>query len=76
MQDGWSNVHNTPVIANVLSTGKSSYFLSEIDSGSNIKSTDYCLKLANAAIEEAATKFDCKVREENGPDKKKFSRIT
>lgn len=37
-QDGWSDIHNTPVIANVLSTGESCYFLSAINSGSNIKS--------------------------------------
>lgn len=62
MQDGWSDVHNIPIIANVLSTGESSYFLSAIDSGSNIKSADYCLQMAKAAIEEAATKFNCKVQ--------------
>jgi len=62
MQDGWSDVHNTPIIANVLSTGESSYFLSTIDSGCNVKSADYCLKVAKEAIEEAATKFNCKVR--------------
>jgi len=72
MQDGWSDVHNTPIIANVLSTGESSYFLSTIDSGCNVKSADYCLKVAKEAIEEAATKFNCKVRSFVSDNEKKM----
>lgn len=72
MQDGWSDVHNTPIIANILSIGESSYFLSAIDSGCNVKSADYCLKLAKAAIEEAATKFNCKVRSFVSDNEKKM----
>jgi len=72
MQDGWSDVHNTPIIANVLSTSESSYFLSTIDSGCNVKSADYCLKVAKKAIEEAATKFNCKVRSFVSDNEKKM----
>jgi len=72
MQDGWSDVHNTPIIANVLSTGESSYFLSTIDSGCNVKSADYCLKVVKEAIEEAATKFNCKVRSFVSDNEKKM----
>jgi len=72
MQDGWSDVHNTPIIANVLSTGESSYFLLTIDSGCNVKSADYCLKVAKEAIEEAATKFNCKVRSFVSDNEKKM----
>lgn len=62
MQDSWSDIYNTQIIANILSTGESSYFLPAIDSGCNIKSADYCLEEAKAAIEEATTKFNCKIR--------------
>ncbi|KYQ49757.1 hypothetical protein ALC60_11159 [Trachymyrmex zeteki] len=71
-QDGWSDIHNTPVIANVLSTGESCYFLSAINSGSNIKSADYCLNIAKAAIDEAATKFQCKVQSFVSDNEKKM----
>lgn len=43
-------------------TGESSYFSSAIDSGCNVKSADYCLKMAKVAIDEAVTKFNCKVQ--------------
>lgn len=71
MQDGWSDVHNTTIIANILSTGES-YFLLAIDSGSNIKSADYCLKVAKTATEEAVTKFNCKVKSFVSDNEKKI----
>lgn len=72
MQDGWSDVHNTTIIANILSTGESSYFLLAIDSGSNVKFADYCLKVAKTAIEEAVTKFNCKVKSFVSDNEKKI----
>lgn len=65
-------IYITPIIANVLSTGESSYFLSAIDSGSNKKSADYCLQLAKEAIEKAATKFNCKVQSFVSDNEKKM----
>ncbi|CAL1672875.1 unnamed protein product [Lasius platythorax] len=72
MQDGWSDIHNTPIIANVLSTGELYYFLSVIDFGSNKKSADYCLQLAKEAIKKAATKFNCKVQSFVSDNEKKM----
>ena len=37
MQDGWSNIHNCPVIVNCASTGKKSFFLSAVDTGASKK---------------------------------------
>jgi len=43
-----------------------------INSGSNIKSADYCLNIAKATIEEAATKFQCKVQSFVSDNEKKM----
>ncbi|KAJ8893847.1 hypothetical protein PR048_006448 [Dryococelus australis] len=64
MQDRWSrpNLHNDPVIANVLSIGNKSYFISAIDAGTNAKASQYCLEQAKEAISEAHEKFIFKVK--------------
>lgn len=62
IQDGWSSIHNDPVIANCISTGHESYFLSSVDTTTNKKTADYCLQLAVKAKEEAESLFNCKVR--------------
>lgn len=35
IQDGWSDIHNTPVIASSLHCNGKSYFLSAVDTGNN-----------------------------------------
>ena len=35
VQDGWSDIHNTHVIAHSVHTGQKSYFVKSIDTGSN-----------------------------------------
>lgn len=62
IQDGWSSIHNDPVISNCISDGKSTYFLNAVDTESNHKTSDYCLKLAVEAIKDAKEKFGCYVR--------------
>src|SRR5215813_14277847 len=46
MQDGWSNIHNEPVIANSIHCNGKSVFISAIDCGSNKKTSEYCTNLA------------------------------
>lgn len=61
IQDGWSNIHNQPVLANCLFDGKHVYFLSAFNTGSNEKTATYCKEVAKMAIKEASEKFGCKV---------------
>ena len=34
VQDGWSDIHNNPVIATSIHTGSKTYFLNAVDTGS------------------------------------------
>jgi len=62
IQDGWSTIHNDPVIANCISDGKNVYFLSAIDTEVNQKTTDYCIKLAEEAITKCESMYGCSVK--------------
>lgn len=62
VQDGWSDVHNQPVIASCVHTGNKSFFITADDTGSNKKTASYCASLAEQAMSLAETKFKCKVR--------------
>lgn len=61
MQDGWSNVHNNPVIANCVSDGVKSFFINSIETSTNHKDAAYCLDLAIEAIRHCETKYSCKI---------------
>ena len=61
VQDGWSDIHNSPIIAHCVHTGERSYFLNSVDTGSNKKTATYCTSLAIEATKEATDKFGCKV---------------
>ena len=61
VQDGWSDIHNTPIIANSLHTEGSAYFLSAVDTGTNKKTASYCMSTTQNAIKEANETYDCKV---------------
>lgn len=61
IQDGWSNIHNQPVIANCLSDGKNIYFLSAVDTGAKQKTAEFCKQIAQKAITKAREKYGCNV---------------
>lgn len=61
MQDGWSDIHNTPVIASSLHCGEKSFFLSANDTGAHKKTASFCASLAQDAIKEAKDTYDYKV---------------
>ena len=61
IQDGWSDSHNTPVIASCVHTGDNAYFVSSVDSGSNKKTTTYCGSVPKNFMQEAEEKFGCNV---------------
>ena len=60
IQDGWSDIHNNPVIATSIHTGSKSYFLNAVDTGANKKTASFCAELFQSAISEAEAKFDCR----------------
>ena len=45
IQDGWSDIHNNPVVATSIHTGSKSYFLNAVDTGANKKIASYCATL-------------------------------
>lgn len=61
IQDGWSDIHNNPVIANVVHTGSSTHYVSSIETGSNTKSADYCTTVAVDAMEAIEKEYECSV---------------
>ena len=61
VQDGWSNVHNEPVVASCLHVDNKVYFLDSHDTGAMTKSADNCKNLATDSINTAKDKFDCTV---------------
>lgn len=62
VQDGWSDIHNQPVIASCVHTGSKSYFVEAVDTGANKKTATYCASLAEQAMADTSTKFNCTVR--------------
>ena len=55
VQDGWSNIHNNPVIATSIHTGTKTYFLNAVNTGSNKQNASFCASLFQKAITEAET---------------------
>ena len=51
IQDRWSDIHNSPIIAPSLHTGEKSYFVSSVDTGTDKKTPTYCASLAIEASE-------------------------
>ena len=64
MQDGWSDIHNTPVIACNVRTGNKSFFISAIDTGTNKKTADYYPTLARDTMKIAAVSFGFNIHQE------------
>lgn len=52
IQDGWSSIHNDPIIATSIHTGAEPYLMSAVDCEAEKKTSDYCLKLALEDIEK------------------------
>ena len=58
-QDGWSNIHNDPVLATFVTTDSGTYFLDATDTGSMPKTADNCNELCQASIAKAQTDYGC-----------------
>ena len=61
MQDGRSDIHNTPVIATSLHTDGAAFFLTAVETGRNKKTAAYCTSVAQDAITLAEEDYGCKV---------------
>ena len=61
MEDGWSNIHNEPVIASCLHTNGKSYFLNAEECGGNKKTAEYCKDVTERSIKIAEEKYKAKV---------------
>lgn len=57
-QDGWSSVHNDPIIAHCFNDGKKNFLLNIIDTGSAKKTGPFCFQLLDDAIQEIKRDFD------------------
>lgn len=61
IQDGWSNIHNNPIIASCLHNGKKSFFIRSVDSGSDKKTAEYCAGIAEKEIDYCEEIYKCHV---------------
>lgn len=59
--DGWSNVHNEPIVCISLTTSDNIYLIDSIDTESR-HTSDYLLELAESATKKCEEKFGCTVR--------------
>ena len=62
IQDGWSNVHNQPIIATCLHTGTKAFFIRSVDTGSEKKTAEYCSTIAEKEVDFCEETYKCKVR--------------
>ena len=60
IQDGWSDIHNNPVIDTAIHRGSKTYFLNAVDTSAHKKTASYCASLFEKAISEAELKFKCR----------------
>ena len=60
-QDGWSNVHQEPIIATCVHIPGHTFFHDAVDVGEATKDAQYCAELAKASIESAEEKYGCRV---------------
>jgi transcription termination factor NusB len=60
--DGWSNIHNEPVICATITTENGSTFLFEtIDTSGNAHTSEYLTDLATTLINKCKTAYNCTV---------------
>ena len=62
VEDGWSNIHNDPVIASCLNVDGRAYFLDAHDTGTMPKTAENCKNLCQATIQCAKEKYECDVK--------------
>ncbi|KAK2164706.1 hypothetical protein LSH36_60g06037 [Paralvinella palmiformis] len=61
VQDGWSNIHNEPIIASSLQVEGKSYLLDSHPTGSMAKTGENCKTLCEESIQKAKDTYNCSV---------------
>ena len=61
-QDGWSTLHNDPVISTSVTCEGSGYFIDAQYSGANAKTAEYCQEMLLKSKTFAEQTYGCKVR--------------
>ena len=60
--DGWSNVHNEPIICATATTDSGQvYLVDTVDTSSESHTADYLEKVASASMKKAQENFGCQV---------------
>lgn len=62
IEDGWSNIHNDPIISTCIHSNGKAYFLNAVDCGSNKKNANYHTEIIQDAITTAKSKYNCEVK--------------
>lgn len=61
--DGWSNVHNEPIICATVTTSNSDiYLVDTVDTSGHAHTSDYLSEVAISAIKKCETTFGCYIR--------------
>jgi hypothetical protein len=61
LQDGWSDIHNKPVLASGVHTGTKAFLLSATETGAQKKTAAYCAEAAETAMLEVKDRYNCEV---------------
>ena len=62
IEDGWSNIHNEPVIASCLQVEGKNYFLESYEAKAMTKSAENLVAKSKEMIKIAEEKYNCKVK--------------
>ena len=61
-QDGWSNIHNDPVIATSVTCDGKGYFLDAVETGTTSKTGENCKEMLMKSVTLAREKYGCQVK--------------
>ena len=61
-QDGWSNIHNDPVVATSVTCDGKGYFLDAVETGTTSKTGENCKEMLKTSINLAREKYGCQVK--------------
>lgn len=62
VEDGWSNIHNDPIIATCIHSEGKSYFLDSVETGTKTKNAPFHKSIFQQAITKAKETFNCDVK--------------
>ena len=61
--DGWSNIHNEPIVCATITTAEGEVYITDtIDTSGNSHTAEYLAGITKTAIQSTELKYGCKVR--------------